>query len=350
MSIDKSSHTRIPDTRRNKYEREKDRFLKITIECLGSLYTIFSHIEDIKGGNMSSISKKIVTSIVNFFRESNTFPEFKRYISHDLGNIATIVIFTLESLNTSDRNGTRQTSNSREAVINSFLLFWPRFYCATEDTALKVLASDTIDEKYCQNFDLDMLKYILDYFTNFELVSFKEKIDKQKNAAAKVSPCQKIENKQFINNINFDQLKSQLGGRRVRGNLGAVLNGVLNMLRNAFKDDIKADFIEIDAIIEEDKLVIRVCDNGIGISEEQLDSGSDKYIFASGVSATKSTGLGLANSDKRFASMGVELIVISKEPGTGNLSRFSNTSRSTFKTDLLNSMNTIFEIRLPIVQ
>ncbi len=98
-------------------------------------------------------------------------------------------------------------------------------------------------------------------------------------------------------------------------NQGNVTNSIFNIIRNACKKDFKANNVNFVVSREGDEMVIRVCDDGVGMNGKQLDETSDNFIFLHGAKSSTETyttdetkdgiivdvhGLGVADLPKRL--------------------------------------------------
>ncbi|MBU2542574.1 hypothetical protein KJ785_03375 [Patescibacteria group bacterium] len=141
---------------------------------------------------------------------------------------------------------------------------------------------------------------------------------------------------------------------------GVIVNSLMNMVRNSCAERSVATIVEVDVEREGDLIVFRVIDNGKGMAQQHLEKGhSDAgYIFDKGKksSGTGSTGLGLANLDKRITSLDGILRVASKrklpDVGYGEQVNFTTETGEEKLPDieLQKNQSTIFEIHLPITK
>ena len=163
---------------------------------------------------------------------------------------------------------------------------------------------------------------------------------------------------------------SKLKGKEIVGNNAIILNLVVKELQNAFKKEHELSSqtkVVFQCVVEGDDIVLRVMDNGRGISFERLDPANDKYIGKKGVSHDGSTGLGLAEARERIRAIGGEWRVFSLNNEDKSVSGFSSNSdnvnptqaqsqaldwyvQTNFKrlSDGKPEMRTFMEIRIPI--
>ncbi|MDA7668097.1 ATP-binding protein, partial [Verrucomicrobia bacterium] len=90
---------------------------------------------------------------------------------------------------------------------------------------------------------------------------------------------------------------------------------LINLVSNAIKYGGKDCLIKLYAQRFEDRLLIRVKDNGLGISNEKtqrLFTPFDRLDAERNMSETKGTGLGLAIAKKLAKTLGGDIAVISK--------------------------------------
>lgn len=157
---------------------------------------------------------------------------------------------------------------------------------------------------------------------------------------------------------------------------GVVTNALMNEIRNSSKERIDATRVELKIKREDNELVLQVIDDGQGMRRQHLEKDyvvaynetpEDKpfdgkldsgYIFDSGKksSGTGSTGLGIANLDKRITSLDGVLRVASKrrfESGKHGEQINFTTEEGEEKLpniELQENQSTVFEIRLPITK
>jgi signal transduction histidine kinase len=98
-----------------------------------------------------------------------------------------------------------------------------------------------------------------------------------------------------------------------------IINSIFNVLRNgcAIHVDAREGGVNLSVKKLGTDLVIRVVDNGIGLSGNQLDPENEKFIFNKGKQKSRrgSTGLGLAHLDKRMERGGGMIRVASRKRG-----------------------------------
>ncbi len=157
---------------------------------------------------------------------------------------------------------------------------------------------------------------------------------------------------------------------------GEIVADIVNMLKNSCRYRTGADEVKFEIDRVGDEIVFLVGDNGIGMRRQHLekdyvvgygeteedlpfeDKTDSGYIFEKGEksSGANSTGLGLAQLDKRIASLDGTLRVASKRKfKTGKQGEQINFTTETDEKKLPNielekGQSTIFEIRLPITK
>ncbi len=156
---------------------------------------------------------------------------------------------------------------------------------------------------------------------------------------------------------SFPQLENDEEIRLAPGQVG---NTIFNIISNASKEAVGATRGQLTLEREDDYIVVRIMDNGIGMPPEQAGT-----IFAEGKSFTGSTGYGLANLDNRLKSSGVILRLATvprkrldrlttHEPDL-DYTYFANDSQYQGRDNLYHiivdqAFSTIFELRLPITK
>ncbi len=103
-------------------------------------------------------------------------------------------------------------------------------------------------------------------------------------------------------------------GCSVKGREGEYVEVVLNLIKNAAEAVPAGGEIRITTAVENDKVVLRVSDDGVGMPEENLGKVFEPFWTDKGV---QSTGMGLASSLGIVKRIGGE-ITIESEPGRGS--------------------------------
>jgi signal transduction histidine kinase len=141
-------------------------------------------------------------------------------------------------------------------------------------------------------------------------------------------------------------------------------NFLFNVMRNASKEKTDTKHVNFYILREGDELVIRIVDAGIGMTKEQLDPNSKKFIFGTGKesSGTGSTGIGLADADKRlskYANSQVRVWSRPRENTEADYNTFPSDNNDEIPVVVMESgeddsitglVSTVFELRLPIIQ
>ena len=265
----------------------------------------------------------------------NTYKASCDYANHDLidlGNRATLSIKAMRI---------RLGKGDAEVALRYFSRLakdWPRYSLIMEDVALRSLDPVKVEKDQCRQMNTDM------FYEAAKSLQESDAVDGRVNKLL----------------IMVDDFPKLAEGEVVEGlNPGAVANGLFNIIRNACYKDVGASKVELTVAREGDELILKVENDGEKvISPEQLNSESEEYIFRSGVSSRDTTnghkGLGLANMDKRFKLMNVDLSVVSKKDGQ---EAFFSNSPEVSQEEVAGAFelepgkaNTIFELRLPITK
>lgn len=274
------------------------------------------------------------------------------YLDHDVANESTKVI------GGSEMSVVRMESPEIDAksffrMLKVFLEAWERYWVAVEDVLIRRIDGEKVPEKCQTGIKFDSLRATIDYFEKNELKNiYAWSADSDSKYFGSDKRVFKVE-------TDWEKLKRDLAGREIGGNEGVVLNFVLNSFRNGFKVNTESTSIVLNVEIVEDKLVIRVMDDGKGIDADSLNPDSTAFIFKKGSSKTNSTGLGLANFDKRLNSMEGELEVVSYRKDEGKTNKYLADGNEGLDLDEFNKtrwrdgkqpVKTVFEIRLPITK
>lgn len=161
-------------------------------------------------------------------------------------------------------------------------------------------------------------------------------------------------------NINFQN------DEVIQGDFAVFSNAVINCIRNAGRESVRARTIRLSVEREQDEVVVRVEDAGIGMPASFLDPSSTSFIMNEGVSGSGSTGHGLGGLDARSLRGGITLFVYSKQQDNNQPVVYVNDpQRQQEAAALLTSersvpiweegqettapVSTLFDFRLPIV-
>lgn len=287
---------------------------------------------------------------------------FSNYIGHDLTSVASVLIGFLE-MAIEKLEGDNIDMFIED--IEFFLKRWPRCFVALEDITLRAIDKDSIGQNFCDNgVDVGMISEAVSFLTTEERTEMERK--------PKYSLLSTLE----VDISEFDpvQIKKLLRGRIIHGPTGFIGNFIMNELRNIFQNRTQARNVKLSALVEDDEFVIKIQDDGKGMKPENLqyhhpvneairlgNQGLEEkkklhtaYIFEEGASGVpteadndKSSGLGIANFDKRLASIGGKLRIVSREEGAGENSYFNSMGDGDNLT-FGGEHGTIFEVRLPL--
>lgn len=281
-------------------------------------------------------------------------PKMARFVLHDVSGEASNAVGYADLMSNeldSDKQHVDPKRFSRDLRV--FTNYWERYWVPVQDALLRYLSGAEVPLEYIKDLDLGMLQHLLKCFETQEMVGLRKK------SAIDESNYHKIDEKKLKLDIDWQSLLSVLDGRAVKGNEGVIYNFILNSLRNALKDLVEARNVSASVFVEGEELVVRVMDDGKGINSNGLNPGNDSFIFKGGSSGTKSTGLGLSNSDQRIKSIGGSLSVVSFSREDGKINTYSNAPEFKFDLEEFNQkreaagdvkVSTVFEIRLPITK
>ncbi len=267
---------------------------------------------------------------------------------HDLGNFAVAINSVLNIYHDA------QDENTTPENLEEALLYWDRIEVSLEDMLLRLVDKDKIPENYVRPIDLGVWNKVVDFFNDKEIKKIKDYSNDEK------SPYYRSAERHFEVDVDWVGLVESLKGKQVKANDGLVCNFILNAFRNALGNRIQSESgsptkVKLSIKIEGDKMVVRIDDDGKGMDQKHLaPKGSGESIFDLGVSGTGSTGMGLENFNKRFASCGGALFVVSRREGaTRNDSPASyqiGGSEEELKQIEFNHLDhgTVFELQLKI--
>lgn len=266
-----------------------------------------------------------------FQKEACDHPVIGKYVEHDLVSISSAVlseIGTLGELNlelSADQDCLY--AMCKEYVFVNIL----RYLRVLEDNFLRVLKSSDFPPEV---FDYSILG------TEIEALEYGRSM--------------KSHGKVLIPDIQVrDQAKDVVQGRRTLGRAGLVDNFVINCINNALREQVGATHIEVSFFIDENtqELVYQVKDDGVGIPTHMFEASTVNEIrlFETGVSESKSTGLGMSDANLRFPEYGGKLALWSIREGQRNMWKSKNFGAEDGNFPEILAQGTLFEIRFPLV-
>lgn len=302
---------------------------------------------------------QIILNLYNFLSENKS--SFER-CRHDLGGIVQNVNGPLQLSFEAVKND-KDVDIDMDFNIDIFKIFlntWDRYFIAVEDILIRLISNNEVPDEFQKGVDIDVLVGSNNYFETKELNKIKAFSTSDDSVYKKINDI-KIS---LVTDSDWERIKTELAGRKIAGANGLIGNFELNALRNAIKDRVEAKEVVQTIEIKDDRLIIRIVDNGKGIRPKFLQKGykekdeitgeeKEIYIFHEGASGTGSTGKGLADFDTRLASVGGELYVSTKTVNDGMVRfQYGSTAEKANEVEFDESLEhgTVFEIRLPITQ
>jgi hypothetical protein len=287
---------------------------------------------------------------IDVYHDLNGDPDLKAYFEHDVQKISTNV---LTNINLLVDFQSRMDNKSKLQSLSIIEKNWPQYSLIMEDILLRKLEQDPSFVYKKSEIDLGFVDKALNNFgrvLSSEAQSVpKYKRENSRDKSKKIQPVGEIASfKDVLSNDEYVDVPASL-----------VLNSIFNVLRNGCTTYVDAGESGVNLSIEKQgsDLVIRVVDNGIGLSGNQLDSENEKFIFNKGEqkSGRGSTGLGLADLDKRMEKAGGMLRVASRKRGqtVDEMHTYPTKIDERELEDLKKTLqtgdnSTIFEWRLPI--
>lgn len=274
------------------------------------------------------------------------------YLDHDIVNESTKVIGGSE-MSVVRMESPEIDANAFFRMLKVFLEAWERYWVAAEDILIRRIDEIAVPEECQVGIGIDSFKTVINCFENGDMKGIRAW------SGDGNSTYFKSNKKNFVLEVDWQKLEKDLNGRKVKGNEGVLGNFLLNAFRNGFKVNIDSTNIFFCAEIVGDEMIIRVMDDGKGIDTDSLNPESGAFIFKKGSSKTGSTGLGLANFNKRLRSMGGELEVVSYRREEKKVNEYLADGEKGLDLDGFNKarwrdgkvpVKTIFEIRLPIIK
>lgn len=279
---------------------------------------------------LKAITKKIATSLefvvqaVEVVRRDRVSP-LGRVARHDFGASETVLLLRLDNfkylLN-------REFETIKDvAKIFSELGKLMQEICfisgILEDIYLKRTSLEHIPKEHIRSFDPRIIGMAMQHLEDSPDSGIRAKI--------------KLE-------INIEDLVLQ-PGEQFMGSPGLLINSLQNFANNANKDSVGASVIRVSLGRIDNRIVMRVGNNGKVMPDAYLERGS-AFIFSPGVSHSGGLGVGLANVDKRLESVGSDITVVS-----GETAFFSTGKNKLVGPDSLggNREKTEFEISAPII-
>jgi hypothetical protein len=277
--------------------------------------------------------------------------EIKKYFDHDVKRLAINISFNLDFLVDLQDEASVQIKMKKLKFFSENI---PTYCSVFEDVLLRKLEKDPsfsspvqpVDIGYADNALVNFRKLLINETISYD--SFLRVTDPE-DKTKRLQPLGEIGSlKGVLSDDEYMDVRSSL-----------VLNSIFNVLRNGCTAFVDAGEGGVNLSVEKQgtDLVIRVVDNGIGLSGNQLDPENEKFIFNEGKQKSErgSTGLGLADLDKRMEKAGGVLRVASRKRGDAVEKMvvyppiMEDKEKEDFKTTLQTGDNsTIFEWRLPI--
>lgn len=308
--------------------------------------------------------KRRIKTFFEIIKEAGMFlagGEQKQHLTHDVSSktLRTLTSY-MEVLDEDFFHGNVRCNDMSKRGLKVFYTVLNRWYVSVEDLLLRGIDNKEVAKDNVVPMDFSKMFDVFDHFKKEGIgdiiVDEGERVDKG-SLSPENRQYSQINDKEFIIEFSEDELKKQLAGRKVMGNDGLVDNLLLNMSRNGLKDQMEAKNVYFSAFVEGGELVLRIMDDGKGISKDFIDPSNPKCIFNKGVSGTGSTGLGLSDVNTRVPSVGGELRLASQRRGENYVTTFSTTND--LSEDYLKKINqnrpvdkkimTVFEIRLKLV-
>ncbi|RTK96296.1 MAG: HAMP domain-containing histidine kinase [Lysobacterales bacterium] len=109
----------------------------------------------------------------------------------------------------------------------------------------------------------------------------------------------------------FEALPSSMSG-----DAGLLEQVFANLLSNAVKYSPDADEIEVHAFADATRLVVRVCDHGVGIPAQEMPRLFEKFFRASTAVGIPGTGIGL-NITRQIVDLHGGILTVDSHVGTG---------------------------------
>jgi CheY-like chemotaxis protein/two-component sensor histidine kinase len=242
-------------------------------------------------------------------------------------------VHELKRLNKLQNDFLAITSHDLRSPLNGVLGFAELLMMDTnlDDTQRHYL--DNIVES--GQFLLSLINDILDLgrvqSENHELVLQKLQVDRLLESSLST-----IRHMATPKNIRIEYDNDGYDGVCISGNKGAILRIFNNLLSNAIKFTPKDGRVEVVQRIENDRVTIRVRDNGIGIPPAKIPLLFDKFSKVSrpGTAGEKSTGLGLVITRELVERLG-GTIEVSSEEGVGTCFQVAFPLEDEGKADLL---------------
>jgi signal transduction histidine kinase len=236
--------------------------------------------------------------------------DFKEYFDHDLKNISGKILTIIEIL--SEMNG-RRFSGDNFNLLLAVEENWPYYSLVMEDILTRKLEQEPSFKRKPKEVDMVFVDRALSGFkkdlSSKAVSPTKYERESSKDESKKVQPVGTINSlKGVLSNDEYVDVPGSL-----------IINSIFNVLRNgcAIHVDAREGGVNLSVKKLGTDLVIRVVDNGIGLSGNQLDPENEKFIFNKGKQKSRrgSTGLGLAHLDKRMERGGGMIRVASRKRG-----------------------------------
>lgn len=173
---------------------------------------------------------------------------------------------------------------------------------------------DKFSKKYLEqvrkldNYVDQVLYYVRSNYTEEDFVIKKVQLEKIIGNVLMKNKDDLLENKIDLE-VNLNGLEVYTDSKWLEFILNQIINNSVK-----YKNDFLNSFVKIEAILQDDKTILSIYDNGIGIPKKDLKNVFKKsFTGENGRTKTKSTGMGLYIADKLCKKMGHVLEVYSLE-------------------------------------
>jgi len=291
------------------------------------------------------------------------------FFTHDVSTFGVILVSAIMLV------GYGQREMAIKAIVDKF----PVYVSLMEDIMSRALESDPnfVIEKKPLDFDF-LKKSLISLIVDSEACGGRVKhlITKQFFSIDDSSSFSTDKFKSMLRE-KLDFKKFLSSDEEIITSQGGVTNSVFNIIRNACKKDFKANNVNFVVSREGDEMVIRVCDDGIGMEGKQLDEKGENFIFSHGAQSSTEAhaiqkqsdgkevqvhGLGLSDMPERLQKNSNGQIVVwsrRKEDVDKPYSVFPNDCQRELPEKFIPidadsshqvPVSTEFEIRLPITK
>jgi len=276
----------MPEVNRENFDRQKLEEIYFSLQKIKrDLYPLFCKLSDNpesvdfdSDALLEEFAKEPAFDTVNYtyLRDKSSVSNF---FNHDIATFGVSLAAAISLLDYGMKD---------DIVIKTVVSRFPAYVSVLEDVLTRSLEkdSDFVAEKKPLDFDFfdkSLVSLIADGESCRGRVRYL--ITKQFFGADNADSFSLDKLKDFLTSeLNFKKFLES--DEEIITNQGNLTNSIFNIIRNACKKDFKANNVNFIVSREDDQMVIRVCDDGVGMAANQLNEASENFIFLHGAKSS----------------------------------------------------------------